>query len=93
MSNIGKKIIGYEIGIENGSPHLTINDDGNVMDAPLRRYFPVSPWSKSDISPIIVSDKIVLALEAQCIDLISPYNYGHFEFILTYNNNFVLDGA
>ena len=87
------KNLGYDVGIADGVVDLVVNDAGTVIYTKPLRYIPVSSWSISEISPIIVSDSVVLVLEADHIEMVSPYSYAHLEFYLTYNSDFVFDGA
>lgn len=88
-----KSKVDYQIDSIDGSLNIAVNNSGQVLACQPSKYISVSSMSVSQISPPIISDGINLILEGECLTLPGGYLYGHFEFVLTYNQDFVTDGS
>lgn len=83
----------HDIRSVDGRLDLSLISDGKVINVRPERYYPVSPMTVSDVKPVLVSDGIILILEAECEAIPLGYQNAHMEFVLTYNPDYVIDGA
>lgn len=86
------KHFGHIVGVDSGDVDLTLNSEGTIYRSNPRKYIDVSSWAKSSITPPYYSDSTILILETDLPDVPIGYSYAHIEYVLTYNQDFVLDG-
>lgn len=84
---------GYQFDLQGEVPSIVLNDSGDILTCDPTKYISLSGGYVSGIIPSTVSDGINLILESECPTIISPFQYAHLEFVLSYNANFVKDGA
>ena len=85
--------VDYQFDLQNDSPSIVLNDSGDILAFNMVKYVSMLTPSVSAIIPPIVSRGINLILESECPPITSPFQYGHLEFVLSYNAMFVKDGA
>lgn len=83
----------YQFDLQGDAPSIALNDSGDVLTCNVTKYVPLSSASTSSILPPIVSNGINLILESECPELASSFQRAHLEFVLSYNADFVKDGA
>lgn len=83
----------FQIDIIDDEFNLVVNNEGEIITTAPHRYLTISSVSLTQLTPPLVSDGINLVLEAECLTPPIPYSYAHLEFILSYNKDFVADGA
>ena len=85
-------ILGHSIKEVEGSVDLTVNSAGDILNAVVPKYVSESfTPSVTDVEPPFVTFDLNLILEASRHD-ISAWDYAHFEFVLSYNSDYVADG-
>jgi len=88
-----KTKVDYQIDSINGKMNIAVNNSGEILACQPSKYISISSMSVSQINPPIISNGINLILDGECLTLPGGYSYGHFEFVLTHNSNFVIEGS